>query len=41
MGFRIIDKRKTALDERENEGGRVAVDTAQELFSIARDHGAQ
>jgi len=34
-------RRKTALDEWENEGGRVAVDTEQEPFSIVRENGAQ
>ena len=29
-------RQKTALDEWENEGGLVAVDTAQESFSIVR-----
>jgi hypothetical protein len=34
-------RRKTALDEWENEGGSVAADTAQEPFPIVRESGAQ
>jgi hypothetical protein len=34
-------RRKTSLDEWENEGGSVAADTAQEPFPIVRENGAQ
>ena len=34
-------RQKTALDAWENEGGRVAADTAQEPFSIVKENGAQ
>ena len=34
-------RQKTALDAWENEGGRVAAETAQEPFPIVRENGAQ
>jgi len=34
-------RQKTALDAWENEGGRVAADTAQKPFSIVKENGAQ
>ena len=34
-------RRNTALDEWENEGGRVVVDTAQEPFPIDRENAVQ